>query len=47
MIKGITSDKALYISNEYHKITGVNEVIKFLGEYNFRTCPRNKRMVCI
>lgn len=34
-IKGITSDKALYISNEYHKITGVNEVIKFLGEYNF------------
>lgn len=35
MIKGITSDKALYISNEYHKITGVNEVIKFLGEYNF------------
>ena len=26
-IKGITSDKALYISNEYHKITGVNEVI--------------------
>lgn len=35
LIKGITSDKALYISNEYHKITGVNEVIKFLGEYNF------------
>ena len=35
VIKGITSDKALYISNEYHKITGVNEVIKFLGEYNF------------
>ena len=34
-IKGITSDKALYISNEYHKITSVNEVIKFLGEYNF------------
>ena len=34
-IRGITSDKALYISNEYHKITGVNEVIKFLGEYNF------------
>lgn len=34
-IKGITSDKALYILNEYHKITGVNEVIKFLGEYNF------------
>ena len=29
------TDKALYISNEYHKITGVNEVIKFLGEYNF------------
>ena len=35
VIKGITSDKALYISNEYHKITGVNEVIKFLGEYTF------------
>ena len=35
VIKGITSDKSLYISNEYHKITGVNEVIKFLGEYNF------------
>lgn len=35
VIKGITSDMALYISNEYHKITGVNEVIKFLGEYNF------------
>ena len=35
VIKGITSDKALYISNEYPKITGVNEVIKFLGEYNF------------
>ena len=35
VIKGIPSDKALYISNEYHKITGVNEVIKFLGEYNF------------
>ena len=35
VIKGITSDKALYISNEYHKITGVNKVIKFLGEYNF------------
>lgn len=35
VIKGITSDKALYISNEYHKITGVNEVIKFLNEYNF------------
>lgn len=35
VIKGITFDKALYISNEYHKITGVNEVIKFLGEYNF------------
>lgn len=35
VIKGITSDKALYISNEYHKITGVNEVIKFLGEYKF------------
>lgn len=35
VIKGITSDKALYISNEYHKITGVNEVIKYLGEYNF------------
>lgn len=35
VIKGITSDRALYISNEYHKITGVNEVIKFLGEYNF------------
>lgn len=35
VIKGITSDNALYISNEYHKITGVNEVIKFLGEYNF------------
>lgn len=35
VIKGITSDKALYISTEYHKITGVNEVIKFLGEYNF------------
>ena len=35
VIKGITSDKALYISNEYHKITSVNEVIKFLGEYNF------------
>ena len=35
VIKGITSDQALYISNEYHKITGVNEVIKFLGEYNF------------
>ena len=35
VIQGITSDKALYISNEYHKITGVNEVIKFLGEYNF------------
>lgn len=35
VIKSITSDKALYISNEYHKITGVNEVIKFLGEYNF------------
>lgn len=35
VINGITSDKALYISNEYHKITGVNEVIKFLGEYNF------------
>ena len=35
VIKGITSDKALYISNEYHKITGVNEVIKFLGEYHF------------
>lgn len=35
VIKGITSDKALYISNEYHKITGVNEVIRFLGEYNF------------
>ena len=35
VIKGITSDKALYISNEYHKITGANEVIKFLGEYNF------------
>lgn len=35
VIKGITSDKALYISNEYNKITGVNEVIKFLGEYNF------------
>lgn len=35
VIKGIASDKALYISNEYHKITGVNEVIKFLGEYNF------------
>ena len=35
VIKGITSDKALYISIEYHKITGVNEVIKFLGEYNF------------
>lgn len=35
VIKGITSGKALYISNEYHKITGVNEVIKFLGEYNF------------
>lgn len=35
VVKGITSDKALYISNEYHKITGVNEVIKFLGEYNF------------
>lgn len=35
VIKGITSDKALYISNEYHKITGVNEVIKFLSEYNF------------
>lgn len=35
VIKGITSDKALYISNEYHKITVVNEVIKFLGEYNF------------
>lgn len=35
VIKGITSDKALYISNEYHKITGVNEVIKFLGDYNF------------
>lgn len=34
-IKGISSDKALYISEEYHKITGVNEVIKFLGEYNF------------
>lgn len=34
-INGISSDKALYISNEYHKITGVNEVIKFLGEYNF------------
>lgn len=35
VIKGITSGKALYISNEYHKITGVNEVIKFLSEYNF------------
>lgn len=35
VIKGITSDKALYISNEYHNITGVNEVIKFLSEYNF------------
>lgn len=35
VINGISSDKALYISNEYHKITGVNEVIKFLGEYNF------------
>ena len=34
-INGISSDKALYISNEYQKITGVNEVIKFLGEYNF------------
>ena len=34
-INGISSDKALYRSNEYHKITGVNEVIKFLGEYNF------------
>lgn len=34
-INGISSEKALYISNEYHKITGVNEVIKFLGEYNF------------
>ena len=34
-INGISLDKALYISNEYHKITGVNEVIKFLGEYNF------------
>lgn len=33
-VKGITADKALYIANEYRKITGVNEVIKFLGEYN-------------
>ncbi len=33
-VKGISSDKALYIANEYRKITGVNEVIKFLGEYN-------------
>lgn len=34
-VKGISSDKALYISEEYHKITGVNELIRFLGEYNF------------
>lgn len=33
-IRGISTDKALYIANEYRKITGVNEVIKFLGEYN-------------
>ncbi|MCH5325010.1 MAG: ATP-dependent RecD-like DNA helicase [Eubacterium sp.] len=33
-VKGISADKALYIGNEYRKITGVNEVIKFLGEYN-------------
>lgn len=33
-VKGITTDKALYMANEYKKITGVNEVIKFLGEYN-------------
>ncbi len=33
-IKGISADKALYIANEYKKITGVNEVIKFLKEYD-------------
>ncbi len=34
-VKGITAEKALYIANEYRKITGVNELIKFLGEYHF------------
>lgn len=33
-VKGISADKALYIGNEYRKITGVNEVIKFLGNYD-------------
>ncbi len=33
-VKGISADKALYIGNEYRKITGVNEVIKFLGGYD-------------
>lgn len=34
-VKGISADKALYIANEFRKITGVNEVIRFLSEYNF------------
>ncbi len=34
-VKGISADKALYIANEYQKITGVNELIKFLGDYHF------------
>ncbi len=33
-VKGISSDKALYIATEYRKVTGINEVIKFLGEYD-------------
>ena len=33
-VKGINAEKAIYIAEEYHKITGINEVIGFMNEYN-------------
>ena len=32
-IKGLTSDKALYISSEYRKLCGVKTVVEFLQKY--------------
>lgn len=33
-IKGVTSDRALYISSEFRRLSGVKNVIEFLQKYN-------------
>ena len=33
-IKGITSDKALFISNEYRKLSGMKNVVEYLQKYD-------------